>query len=104
MTLKLFVALVLVLSFAAAARSDAADDKDAVQGTWLPAEAELAGQKFPDEVRKSIKLVLQGDQYTVTVGTQPDKGTCKWNASAKPKAVDITGTDGPKKGKTALAI
>jgi uncharacterized protein (TIGR03067 family) len=40
----------------------------------------------------------------VTVGTKPDRGTCKLDPSAKPKALDITGTEGPNKGKTILAI
>ena len=33
-----------------------------------------------------------------------DQGTIKLNASAKPKALDITGTEGPNKGKTIPAI
>jgi uncharacterized protein (TIGR03067 family) len=39
----------------------------------------------------------------VTAGTKPDRGTCKRNPSANPKALDITGTEGPNKGKTILA-
>jgi uncharacterized protein (TIGR03067 family) len=33
-----------------------------------------------------------------------DRGTCKLDPSAKPKALDITGTEGPNEGKTILAI
>ena len=103
MTRKPFLALALILACSSAARS--ADGKDdTIDGTWLASAAELGGKAFPDEVRKSIKLVIKGDQYTVTVGTMPDRGTCKRNPSAKPKALDITGTDGPNKGKTILAI
>jgi uncharacterized protein (TIGR03067 family) len=83
---------------------DAKDDAKALEGTWLPETAELAGQKFPDEVRKTIKLVLKGDTYTVTVGEATDRGTVKLDAGKKPKAMDITGTEGPNKGKTFLAI
>ena len=104
MLLKLFVAPVLVLSFSLAAWSADAKDGDAIQGTWSPTAAELAGEKFPDEVRKTIKLVIKDDNYTVTIGTKVDQGTVKLNSSAKPKALDITGTDGPNKGKTMLAI
>lgn len=103
MTRKPFVALVLILACSSAAWG--ADDKDdTLDGTWLPAEAELAGKKFPDEIRKTIKLVLKGDEYLVTVGPQTDRGTCKRDPSAKPKALDITSTEGPNKGKTFLAI
>jgi uncharacterized protein (TIGR03067 family) len=100
---KPFLALALALACSSAAPG--AEDNDAtLEGTWLPAEAELAGKKFPDEVRKTIKLVIKGDDYLVTVGKQPDRGTCKLDPAAKPKALDITGTEGPNKGRTILAI
>jgi uncharacterized protein (TIGR03067 family) len=77
---------------------------DTLEGTWLPSAAELAGKLFPDEVRKTMKLVVKDDKYTVTVGKAVDKGTLKLNPKAKPKEMDIIGTDGPNKGKTILAI
>jgi uncharacterized protein (TIGR03067 family) len=104
MALKLFVALTLVLAFASAAWGGDAKDDDTLQGTWLPAAAELGGEKFSDEVRKTIKLVIKDDKYTVTVGERVDQGTVKLNPKALPKALDITGTDGPNKGKTIPAI
>ena len=104
MLLKTFVVLTLVLSFSLAARCADAKGGDTIEGTWLPTTAELGGKTFPDEVRKTIKLVVQGDKYTVTVGAGVDRGTCKLDPSAKPKALDITGTEGPNKGKTILAI
>jgi uncharacterized protein (TIGR03067 family) len=104
MVYKLFLAFVLVLSFSSAAWTADAKDGDAIQGTWLPSTAELAGEKFPDEVRKTMKLAIKDDKYTVNVGEKVDKGTVKLDSSAKPKAMDITGTDGPNKGKTILAI
>jgi uncharacterized protein (TIGR03067 family) len=94
-----FVLLTLVLSFAPAAGGGGSLD-----GTWLPVKAELAGKKFPEEFRESIKLVIKGGTYTVTVGKAVDRGTVKVNATAKPKEMDLTGTDGPNKGKTILAI
>lgn len=103
MAVKLVVTFALVVSFTSAAWSDDAKD-DSLEGTWMGSTAELAGKKFPDEVTKSIKLELKGDQYSVTVGKNPDRGTCKRNPSAKPKTLDITGTEGPNKGRTILAI
>jgi uncharacterized protein (TIGR03067 family) len=97
------LALVSLVSSVAIVRSD--DKKDeSLDGTWLPVTAEIGGKPFPEEIRKSMKLVLKGDQYTVTVGMNPDKGTCKANPAANPKTLDITGTEGPNKGKTILAI
>ncbi len=83
-----------------------ADEKQpaSANGAWVPSSAEMAGAPFPDEVRKSIKLVIKDDKYEVTVGGQPDKGTVKFDAAAKPATIDITGVEGPNKGKTILAI
>jgi uncharacterized protein (TIGR03067 family) len=100
---NLLVTFALVLPFSSAAWGDDAKD-DTLQGTWLPSAAELGGQAFPDEVRKTIKLVLKDDKYTVTVGKEVDQGTVRLMPSATPKAMDITGTEGPNKGKTILAI
>jgi uncharacterized protein (TIGR03067 family) len=104
MPLKPCVVLSLVLSFALTARSGGTKDGNPLEGTWLPATAELGGKMFPDEIRKTMKLVLKDDKYTVTVGKQIDQGTVKVNPAAKPKEMDITGTDGPNKGKIFLAI
>jgi uncharacterized protein (TIGR03067 family) len=92
------------LSLFGPAWSDGAKDGDSIDGTWVVSAAELAGKKFPDEVAKTIKLVIKDGKYTVTVGEKADRGTTKINALAKPKTLDITGTDGPNKGKTFLAI
>ena len=56
MALKPFVAFALVVSCTSVAWSDDAKD-DALDGTWLPSAAELGGKPFPDEVRKTIRLV-----------------------------------------------
>ena len=103
MTLKPFLAFALVLSLSSAAWSGDAKD-DTIDGAWLPSSAELGGKQFPDEVRKTIKLVVKDDKYTVTVGKAVDQGTVKLDRSAKPKALDITGTEGPNKDKKILAI
>src|ERR1041384_5260025 len=94
MSRKLILALTLILSFALAGWCADAKDGDAIHGAWLPATAELGGKTFPDEVRKSIKLVIKDDKYTVTVGKAVDQGTIKLHPAARPKKMDITGTDG----------
>jgi uncharacterized protein (TIGR03067 family) len=107
MLLRLAVACAVVLTFSLAACGDEKDknkDKDSIDGTWLMAEAELGGKEFPEEIRKSIKLVVKDGKYVSTAGEVTDKGTVKLNAKAKPKEMDVVGTDGPNKGKTLLAI
>jgi uncharacterized protein (TIGR03067 family) len=95
--------VILVLAIASATLAGDADRK-ALNGSWKPVAAELAGAKFPQEELDKITLKIDGDKYTVEVGKAIDKGTAKSDASAKPKSMDITGTEGPNKGKTLLAI
>ena len=86
-----------------AASSPEADAKT-VQGNWLPAQAELAGQPLPEAVLKSIRLKLDQGKYEVYVGGNPDKGSYTIDSTSKPKGMTITGTEGPNRGKTFPAI
>lgn len=105
MTRSLCIALFLPLSYTCLTRGDdTKDDAKSMDGTWLASAAELGDEKFSDEVRKTIKLVIGDGKYTVTVGKNPDRGTVKVDPSKKPKEMDIIGTEGPNKGKTILAI
>ena len=99
--LPFLVAAVLV---AAAWSQDAASERKMLEGVWLPSAAELAENPFEEATLKSMKLVIEGDKYTVTVGKAIDKGTVKIDPAAKPKTMDIMGDDGPNKGKTFLCI
>jgi uncharacterized protein (TIGR03067 family) len=96
--------LAAVLLSSSSWSDDSKDDSKKLQGTWLPRSAELAATPLPDETLKTIKLVVKNGKYTVTVGTDTDEGTVKCDPSAKPKSLDIVGTEGPNKGKTILAI
>src|SRR5208282_484971 len=61
--------------YAAANERDLKEDKEQApktDGTWQLVEAELAGQKLPEEITKSITLTLKGDQYTVVTGEGKD--------------------------------
>lgn len=104
--LQRWICTVVVVFFSAAVSmgDDAKDASKALQGTWKAISAENAGQSFPDDLTKSITLVIKDDKYSVTVGKQPDAGTCKVDPTKSPKAMDVTGTEGPNKGKTFLAI
>jgi uncharacterized protein (TIGR03067 family) len=99
------IAVILIVSLASFGRSEGErEDAKLLEGTWLPATAELAGKDFPDDIRKTIKLTVKGDKYTVAVGDKLDQGTTKLDPTKKPKAMDIVGTEGPNKGRTILAI
>lgn len=81
-----------------------ADEPAPTNGTWHPVTAVMGGREFPKEVRESIVLKLDGDQYSVTVNGTPDKGTCTIDASVTPHRMTIKGTVGPNQGKTLLAV
>jgi uncharacterized protein (TIGR03067 family) len=98
------ICLATILFAAAAWSQDAADERKLFQGTWLPTAAELSENPFDEATLKTMKLVIEGDKYTVTIGKLIDKGTTKIDPAAKPKTMDIIGDDGPNKGKTFLAI
>jgi uncharacterized protein (TIGR03067 family) len=97
------LAILATVAPGAVAADDSADIK-ALQGTWLPEKAELAGQPMPAEVLKTIVLKLTKQEYEVTVAGAPDKGTWTIDASAKPKGMTIKGGAGPNVGKTFPCI
>jgi uncharacterized protein (TIGR03067 family) len=80
------------------------DDAKAVQGNWMPAYAELAGQPMAETVLKIISLKLENGRYEVFVGEEPDTGTYTLDLTAKPRGMTITGTFGPNSGRTFPAI
>jgi uncharacterized protein (TIGR03067 family) len=106
MVRRSLIVFVTLLSLVALARSDtpAEDDAKLMGGTWLPSSAELAGRKTPEDQLKGMKLVIEDNRYTVTVGAGKDEGTVKLDSAKSPKTMDITGTKGPNKGKTFLCI
>jgi uncharacterized protein (TIGR03067 family) len=96
--------VILILSAAHARGRDNKDDLKAMDGTWQPVSGEQAGEKFPEETLKTIKLVIKEGKWTVTVGNETDKGTLTLDAAKKPKEMDIVGTEGPSKDKKFPAI
>lgn len=81
-----------------------ADDTRDIQGIWLPVKAELSGKPTKVEVLKGIvSLKLEAGKYEVTAEST-DKGTYMMDSAAKPKTIDITGTEGPNAGKKIPAI
>jgi uncharacterized protein (TIGR03067 family) len=102
-------ALLLIASKSMLA-ADAPTASKALQGIWLPVEAELGGNAMPDEALKAITLKLGNGVYEVTVVGEPkghttvDKGQCTIDETTTPKSLDIKGTDGPNNGKTFPCI
>lgn len=76
------------------------DDGKMMEGTWVLVEAEIGGQKLPDESIKGTRLILTEGRYEY----QNDRGEYKLYPAAEIKAMDIVGREGPNKGKIFLAI
>ena len=92
-----------VLGFASGAWAQQdKDDKQLLDGTWVPVTAELGGQKL---ALGGTKLVLAGGKYKLLSGeTVTDQGAIVVDPEKKPKAMDVKGEEGPNKGKTFPAI
>jgi uncharacterized protein (TIGR03067 family) len=102
--LSVFMLLVFASTGLCADPKQPSDDK-AVIGRWASESAVMAGKAFPDDVRKSIFLVLSNSgKYFARVGDQVDEGTYTVDATKSPKTITIVGLKGPNKGKTILGI
>ena len=105
-TLSLASLLLTVSLLLPAAR--AADELKTLSGQWSVASAVFAGQALPPPVLAGMSLRMDGASYEATVETEKgkivDKGTVALSTAAQLKRMTITGTDGPNKGKTFLAI
>jgi len=101
--LLLFCVGILLAPLSVVLGDDAKKDESTINGTWKATSAELSGKKFPKEAAEGITLTLKNGEYDVEAES-PDHGTVKYDDSAKPKEMDIKGTEGPNKGKTFLAI
>ncbi len=80
------------------------DDIAAWQGTWLVVSMETDGDLAPPEKLAKIKLTVDGTDYHFQNGSFHEHGSYKFDAAARPKALDIVVGDGPDKGKVHLAI
>jgi uncharacterized protein (TIGR03067 family) len=106
------VKLILILTVWQALHVNAADQPMTAaakplnpDGVWKPIAGVLGGAPLPDAALKAITLKITGTNYNVTVtGEGADRGTCTLHPSKSPKRMTITGTSGPNRGKTFLAI
>lgn len=101
--IRITLALVLTILFAPGASADDKADLKALAGKWEVTEADIEGKK-DSQTFKDVVLVIENDTYSVKVGGMEDKGTLKIDGSKKPKAMDITGSEGPNRGKTFLCL
>jgi hypothetical protein len=54
--------LCLIALFTPVARGGADPELSEMNGTWKPLSAELAGKPWPEQVLKSMKLIVEDDK------------------------------------------
>jgi uncharacterized protein (TIGR03067 family) len=87
------------------AKNDPAQkDLEKFQGAWVGGSAEMNGDKLSDDDLKTLKLVIKGNRYTVTIGDMSEEGTFKLDPTRNPKAIDLSPSSGANKGKTVKGI
>jgi uncharacterized protein (TIGR03067 family) len=106
--MKLWFLMVLAAGFLLPAdgpRADSApNDKARLQGTWSLVAVEISGQPLAMDKLKDARLVVEGDRYSFKLGDVRLEMSHQTNPGKKPKALDLTVTEGPMKGKTFRAI
>ena len=84
-------------SFAADAREDAVKKElDRLQGTWQLVSVETEGKAPPEDVIKTIRVVISGSKHTVHVGDQTPAKDIPFaiDPTKKPKETTDTLPDG----------
>src|SRR5205085_40254 len=77
----------------------ATGDAAKLQGTWEFAALEIEGAKTPQANLAGSRIEIVGDKFTTTTGPVVYKGSFKVDPTQKPKAIDMTFTEGPETGK-----
>jgi uncharacterized protein (TIGR03067 family) len=80
------------------------DELGRFEATWKFVSINVEGRRIAAERFGDDRLVLKGKQFTTTVGGMTTEGIFKIDPTAKPKAIDITFTDGPGKDMTQKGI
>ena len=80
------------------------NESSPIDGTWSALAGDLAGQEFPEDLRKSIRLVIHEGRYSVSEAGHFDEAIVVLDPMMQPKTMDLTWMTGPHKGQRILAI
>jgi len=87
------------------------EESNKLQGTWTVTSAERDGSKAPDDEIKKITLTIKGDKLTARRTENAGKPEEKVyemsftiDPTQKPKWIDVTYTDGERKGESSQGI
>lgn len=106
---SLCILLLAMASLTAAPRVEDPAQAEAkrLEGHWKGVELETEGRKLPAEAIESLKeggWTFKGSEVTFEDANAPGKSSFKLDPGKNPKEIDLTGLDGPQKGKTILGI
>jgi uncharacterized protein (TIGR03067 family) len=75
------------------------------EGTWAGVSVVNNGERMPDERAQKLRLTLTADRYKTELGDQVlFDSTYTVDATKSPAHIDIIGTEGDLKGKSALGL
>jgi uncharacterized protein (TIGR03067 family) len=96
-----FLLAVLVIGLILGAeekKDDAKKDQEALQGAWKIVASETGGMDRTEELKEHF-IVFEGDTFALKKGDNVGlRGTIKLDPSKKPRAIDLTITDGGQEG------
>ena len=85
-------------------KDDAKKDQETLQGTWKVVASETGGKDQTEEFMDHL-LVFEGDTFALKKGDQVGlKGTFKLDPSEKPRAIDMTITEGGQEGEKGKVL
>jgi uncharacterized protein (TIGR03067 family) len=70
------------------------DDLAVVQGDWGVAEMVANGEQVNQDMLKSVKLTIKGNEFSFDSDNGSGRGTFKLNSATAPKAIDVTTDSG----------
>jgi uncharacterized protein (TIGR03067 family) len=80
-------------------------DRERIQGTWKYLSIASNGKKWPDNKVSLLRMIVQGDGWTVMAGAQRmEEASFHLDPTKKPKTIDVTVMEGPDKGTTFQGI
>jgi uncharacterized protein (TIGR03067 family) len=102
---KSLPALALALLLSALASADTAKEElEKLNGVWRAESVTEDGKEMSADDLKTVRLIVNGKEYTYARGTNFIKGTHKLDPSKKPRAIDAVRSSGADKGKTLKGI
>jgi uncharacterized protein (TIGR03067 family) len=98
-------AMFLTVMAALAAPPVTASDLQKLQGTWVGVSSEQDGRKVPEEQARALLLIFRDNGLTVRHGDETlEHSAVALHWERRPKAIDVTPSDGDNRGQTLLGI